>query len=94
VQLLLSVDVSPYLCQVALADPVTRDDPIPEPDEEVFATPDTVAVSTRSDYIDGDLRDLPVEVWLEDAAPARAPGNRAVLVCSGYCLGLGPGGGL
>jgi hypothetical protein len=25
-----------------------------------------VAVATRSDYVDGDLRDLPVEVWLDD----------------------------
>jgi hypothetical protein len=65
-KVLLSVEVWPYMAQVALADPTVRDYPVPEADEEVFVTPHTVAVATRSDYMDGDLRHLPVEVWLDD----------------------------
>jgi hypothetical protein len=33
---------------------------------EVFVTARCVAVATRPDWVDNDLRDLPVEVWLED----------------------------
>jgi hypothetical protein len=76
VKLLLSTEVSPYMSQVALADPTARDYPVPESDEEVSASGNTVAVATRSDYVDGDLRDLPVEVWLDDGGSDELlPGN-------------------
>jgi hypothetical protein len=54
------------MCQVALDDPAAPDYPIPEPGDEVFVTERCIAVATRPDWIDGDLRDLPVEVWLTD----------------------------
>jgi hypothetical protein len=54
------------MCQVALEDPATPDYPIPEPEQDVFTTPACVAVATRPDWVDGDLRDLSVEVWLTE----------------------------
>jgi hypothetical protein len=65
-RLLLQQAVSPYMCQVALEDPAEPDYPIPEPGDEVFVTERCVAVATGSDWVDDDLRDLPVEVSLED----------------------------
>jgi hypothetical protein len=66
VRLLLREDVLPYMSQVALDDPAAADYPIPETDDEVFVTETCVAVATRPDWMDGDLGDLPVEVWLSD----------------------------
>jgi len=54
------------MCQVALDDPSKPNYPVPEPGDEVFVTETCVAVATRPDWVDDDLRDLPVEVWLED----------------------------
>jgi hypothetical protein len=78
VKLLLSVEVLPYMAQVALADSGARDYPIPEADEEVFATSNTVAVATRSDHINDDLRDLPVEVWLDDSGVGQLPPGQLI----------------
>jgi hypothetical protein len=54
------------MSQVALEDPAAPDYPIPEPGDEVFVTEKCIAVATRPDWIDGDVTDLPVEVWLTD----------------------------
>ena len=56
------------MCQVALEDVAASDYPVPDGDEAVFRTATTIAVATRSDWVDGDVRDLPVEVWLREDA--------------------------
>lgn len=77
-KLLVSEDVSPYMCQVALEDVVASDYPVPEGDEAVFRTATTIAVATRSDWVDGDVRDLPVEVWLREDAREDLPEGEVI----------------
>jgi len=61
--LLVQARVLPLYAQIGISDALATDYPVPETgDEDVVATPQTVAVATRSDYPEGPL---PVEVWTD-----------------------------
>ena len=62
-KLLVSKDVCPYMCQVALEDVAANDYPVPDGNEAVFRTATTIAVATRSDWVFG--RELIKNLGLE-----------------------------